>query len=43
MPDRQIAGRLLTLGPDLEILDPPILRSEIEALAGGVVARYAPG
>jgi predicted DNA-binding transcriptional regulator YafY len=41
-PD-EIAGRLLTLGPDLEILDPPILRSEIETLAGGVVARYTPG
>jgi predicted DNA-binding transcriptional regulator YafY len=39
-PD-EIAGRLLSLGPDLEILEPAILRTEIEALAGGVIQRYA--
>ena len=39
-PD-EIAGRLLSLGPDLEILEPAILRAEIETLAGGVVQRYA--
>jgi predicted DNA-binding transcriptional regulator YafY len=39
-PD-EIAGRLLSLGPDLEILEPAILRAEIEALAGGVIQRYA--
>lgn len=39
-PD-EIAARLLSLGPDIEILDPPALRAEIAALAGGVVERYA--
>jgi len=41
-PD-EIAARLLSLGPDLEILEPPALRAEVAALAGGVVERYAAG
>ncbi len=41
-PD-EIAGRLLSLGPDLEVLEPASVRAEIEALAGGVVGRYAAG
>ncbi len=41
-PD-EIAGRLLALGPDLEIVEPASLRTEIAALAGGVLGRYATG
>jgi predicted DNA-binding transcriptional regulator YafY len=41
-PD-EIAGRLLALGPDLEIVEPASLRAEIVALAGGVTERYATG
>ena len=41
-PD-EIAGRLLAMGPDLEIVEPAGLRAEITALAGGVLGRYATG
>jgi predicted DNA-binding transcriptional regulator YafY len=41
-PD-EIPGRLLALGPDLEIVEPTTLRTEIAALAGGVLGRYATG
>ena len=41
-PD-EIAGRLLALGPDLEIVEPASLRAEITDLAGGVLGRYATG
>ncbi len=41
-PD-EIAGRLLTMGPDLEILEPLGLRAEIAALARDVAERYATG
>ncbi|HEY7936668.1 MAG TPA: WYL domain-containing protein [Candidatus Limnocylindrales bacterium] len=41
-PD-EIPGRLLAMGPDLEIVEPASMRAEIAALAGGVSERYATG
>lgn len=38
---REIAGRLLAVGPDLEIVEPLELRNEIIELAAAVTARYA--
>lgn len=37
-----VPGRLLALGGDLEVLDPPDLRERIVALARGAVERHAP-
>lgn len=39
-PD-EIAGHLLEMGPDIEVLEPPELRVEILELADRVVRRYA--
>jgi predicted DNA-binding transcriptional regulator YafY len=39
----EIAGRLLGIGGDLEVLDPPEVRAELVALASGAIARHAPG
>jgi predicted DNA-binding transcriptional regulator YafY len=38
----EVAGRLLGIGGDLEVLDPPEVRAELVALASGAVARHAP-
>lgn len=38
----EVAGRLLGIGGDLEVLDPPEIRAELMALASGAVARHAP-
>lgn len=35
------AGRLLALGGDVEVLDPPEIRSQLVALASGALARHA--
>jgi predicted DNA-binding transcriptional regulator YafY len=41
-PD-EIPGRLLAMGPDLEIVEPADMRAKIAALAGGMIERYATG
>jgi predicted DNA-binding transcriptional regulator YafY len=37
----EVPGRLLGVGGDLEVLDPPEVRAELVALASGAVARHA--
>ena len=37
----EVPGRLLGIGGDLEVLDPPEVRRELVALASGAVARHA--
>ena len=37
----EVPGRLLGIGGDLEVLDPPEVRAELVALASGAVARHA--
>ncbi|HET7582188.1 MAG TPA: WYL domain-containing protein [Candidatus Limnocylindria bacterium] len=38
----EVPGKLLGIGGDLEVLDPPEVRAELVALASGAVARHAP-
>src|SRR6185503_8126643 len=37
----EVPGRLLGIGGDLEVLDPPEVRAELVALASSAVARHA--
>ncbi|HEY7826983.1 MAG TPA: WYL domain-containing protein, partial [Candidatus Limnocylindrales bacterium] len=39
-PD-EIAGHLMSMGPDIEVIEPPELRAEMSQLAAQLIERYA--